>query len=179
METYLALLRGINVTGRNKLPMKELAAMFEDVGCSDVRTYIQSGNVVFTAPATLARRIPTLMNEAIGEQFGYDIPVVLRRASELADIVAANPFAGRGIDAKQLHVAFLADAPDGDAIAELDPQRSPPDEFVVVGGQIYLRLPAGMARTKLTNAYFDRVLDTVSTMRNWRTTKKLLELSTG
>lgn len=177
MDTYVALLRGINLGGHHKLPMKNLAAMFEAAGCRDVRTYIQSGNVVFRADERRAATIAEVIREAIDGELGYQVPVVVRSAEDLARVVADNPFAGPDVDDKQLHIAFLAERPGAAAIAELDPQRSPPDQFEVVGREIFLRLPNGMARTKLTNAYFDRVLGAVSTVRNWRTANKLLELA--
>lgn len=179
MSIHVALLRGINVGGHNKLPMKDLAALFGEAGCNDVRTYIQSGNVVFGATAGLARRIPDIMCRLINDRFDLQIPVVTRSADELATIVSTNPYAGDGADEKQLHVAFLADTPSAASLAALDPHRSPPDEFVVHRAEIYLRCPNGVARTKLTNAYFDATLETTSTMRNWRTTLKLLEMTGG
>jgi len=176
-NAYVALLRGINVGGHNKLPMKSLASMFERAGCGHVSTYIQSGNVVFTAGAALAARIPELIKQSIIEEFGYEIPIVTRTAAELDDIVAANPYARAGIDERELHVAFLADQPAATAVAALDPNRSPPAEFVVHGCEIYLRYPEGLARTKLTNAYFDSRLATTSTVRNWKTTLRVAELA--
>ena len=177
MGVHIALLRGINVGGHNKLPMKELAAMFEEADCAEVRTYIQSGNVAFEAPAALARRIPGIIAASIDDRFGLQIPVITRKASEIADIVSSNPYARDGADKKQLCVAFLADTPSAEGLAALDPHRSPPDEFVVRGAEIYLRLRNGAAGTKLTNAYFDATLGTTSTVRNWRTTLKLLEMT--
>ena len=108
----VALLRGINVGGKNKLPMADLAAMFREAGCSDVRTYIQSGNVVFRAGPALAGDIPSLISASIMDQFGYRVPVVTRTASEFQEIVQANPFAETGSEANKLHVMFLADLPD-------------------------------------------------------------------
>ena len=177
MGVYIALLRGINVGGRNKLPMKDLARMFEGAGCTDVRTYIQSGNVVFRADEALAGRIGGLIVATIEEELGYQVPVVVRSAEQLERAVAGNPFAGDEVDDKQLHVAFLAEEPKEAAVAELDPERSPPDRFEISGREIYMHLPNGVARSKLSNAYFDRVLATVSTVRNWRTTKRLLEMA--
>ena len=176
-NAYVALLRGINVGGHNKLPMKILGSMFERAGCDHVGTYIQSGNVVFTAGAALAARIPELIKQSITEEFGYEIPIVTRTAGELDDIVAANPYVRAGIDRRELHVAFLADQPAAAAIATLDPNRSPPDEFVVHGCEIYFRCPEGLARTKLSNAYFDSRLAPTSTVRNWKTTLRLAELA--
>jgi uncharacterized protein (DUF1697 family) len=177
--TYVGLLRGINVGGKNKLPMKDLAAMFVAAGCGDVRTFIQSGNVIFKSDATLSRRVPDLVAAQIAERFGYRTPVVLRSAEQIREVIRANPFVEAGTDEDALHVMFLADLPKAAAVAALDPERSPGDTFVVCGRDVYLRLPNGGAKTKLTNAYFDSKLVTVSTVRNWRTTTKLLELMTG
>ncbi|MEM9555111.1 MAG: DUF1697 domain-containing protein [Acidobacteriota bacterium] len=177
----IALLRGINVGGKNKLPMAELREIFAGVGCRDVVTYIQSGNVVYSVYDELAPRVAEAVSVAITARFGYEIPVVTRDAEELAVVVDGSPYVRDDLTDEQrkkaLHVAFLADEPPTDRIAALDPRRSPGDEFTVRGRTIYLFCPNGLARTKLTNAYFDSVLGTISTMRNWRTTLKLLELS--
>ena len=174
---YIALLRGINVGGKNRLPMKDLAAMFDDAGCEGVRTYIQSANVLFRADPKVAEEIPTLISASIQRGFGYEIPVVTRRAADLEAVVQANPFVQAGAETDKLHVVFLADPPDTEHVEALDPNRSPPDEFAVRGREIYLHCPNGMARSKLTNAYFDSRLSTVSTMRNWKTVRKLIELA--
>ncbi|HEY7023017.1 MAG TPA: DUF1697 domain-containing protein [Ktedonobacterales bacterium] len=176
-RSHVALLRGINVGGKNPLPMKALAEEFVAAGCGDVRTFIQSGNVVFSAPpgkdeSELAR----LLGARLAERFGYTAPLVLRTTEELRDAIANNPCLAMGAPEETLHVMFLTATPDAEAVKKLDPDRSPGDEYRVIGREIYLRLPSGMARTKLTNAYFDSKLGVTSTARNWRTTTKLLEL---
>jgi uncharacterized protein (DUF1697 family) len=173
-DVHVALLRGINLGGR-RLPMKALADLFADTGCEDVRTYIQSGNVVFRADAKLAGRVPALVAKDISKGFGFDVPIVLRTAAELAAVVRNNPFLAAKADPKTLHVAFLADRPSKQCVAALDPHRSPPDEFVVRGSEIYLRCPNGVGQSKLTNQYFDSTLKTTSTVRNWNTVMTLLE----
>jgi uncharacterized protein (DUF1697 family) len=177
--SYVALLRGINVGGKNKLPMKDLTAMFVEAGCRGVRTYIQSGNVIFEAAAGAAARLPGVIEKRIAGQFGYRTPVILRTANELREVVAGNPFLKAGAGPEMLHVMFLADRPAAGAITALDPQRSPPDEFIVQGREVYLRLLLGGGKSKLTNAYFDAKLSTVSTVRNWRTVTTLLEMAGG
>ena len=174
---HVALLRGINVGGRNKLPMRELAAIFADAGCTDVTTYIQSGNVVFQASAELAHRIPKLMTDGIAERFDLRVPVVTRSAAEFDQVVAGNPYLEIEPDFTRLHVAFLADHPTEAAVNALDPDRSPPDAFELHGREVYLHLPNGAARSKLTNAFFDSKLGTTSTARNWRTVLKLHDLT--
>jgi uncharacterized protein (DUF1697 family) len=175
-DTYLGLLRGINVGGKNILPMKDLAAMFVAAGCSDVRTFIQSGNVVFKASSGVAKKVPLLVADQIMTQFGYKTPVVIRTTEQLREAHLGNPFIEQGADEDQLHLLFLADLPKAPAVAGLDPERSPGDRYVVRGRDIYLCLTTGAAKTKLTNAYFDSKLATVSTGRNWRTVTKLLAM---
>jgi uncharacterized protein (DUF1697 family) len=174
---YVALLRGVNVGGRNILPMKDLVGMFTAVGCTDVRTYIQSGNVVFRAGPALARRIPAAISSAISDRFGFQVAVIMRTADELRAIARGNPFLTQGTDVATLSVAFLVDAPDVTRLTRLDPSRSAPDAFAVRGREIYLHCPNGFASTKLTNAYFDAVLETTSTARNWRTVHTLVEMT--
>ncbi|MBZ5618303.1 MAG: DUF1697 domain-containing protein [Acidobacteriia bacterium] len=179
LSTYVALLRGINVGGKNRLPMPDLAQMFVEAGCADVRTYIQSGNVIFKASEAHAGKLPVLIPRRISEDYGYKIPVVTRTAGQLQDTIQNNPFLKAGTPEATLHVYFLASLPDPSSIAALDPDRSPPDRFCVRERDVYVQLPNGMARTKLTNAYFDSKLATISTARNWRTVLTLFELMQG
>jgi uncharacterized protein (DUF1697 family) len=175
--THVALLRGINVGGKNPLPMTELAEEFVAAGCERVRTFIQSGNVIFSAPpgkdeSELAR----LLGARLAERFGYTAPLILLTTEEVRVAIANNPYRAMGAPEETLHVMFLTATPEAASVEQLDPDRSPGDTFAVVGREIYLRLPNGMARTKLTNAYFDTKLGVTSTARNWRTTTKLLEM---
>jgi uncharacterized protein (DUF1697 family) len=178
-ETYVALLRGINVGGKNKLPMQHLAAMFVESGCSDVRTFIQSGNVIFRANAKHAARLATLIAAEIDKRFGYRTPVIVRTADQLRHVFGNNPYLVAGVAADFLHVMFLADLPLAGSVEALDPKRSPPDEFTVLGQHVYLHLPMGAGKSKLTNAYFDSKLKTIGTSRNWRTVTKLVELASN
>jgi uncharacterized protein (DUF1697 family) len=174
---WVALLRGINVGGKNLLGMTALASMFEEAGCEDVRTYIQSGNVVFRASAPRAKGLAGEITAAIERDFDLRVPVILRASHELERVSRNNAFLARGLPTASLHVMFLADAPDAAAIARLDPTRSPPDEFIVDGREVYLWFANGAGRTKLTNQYFDSRLATTSTLRNWNTVLKLTEMA--
>jgi uncharacterized protein (DUF1697 family) len=174
--TYLALLRGINVGGKNKLPMKDLVELFVSAGCGDVRTYIQSGNVIFRVAPGLSPRLPGLITAQIGTRFGYQIPVVLRTTDQIGHVIANNPFLKAGVGEDDLHVLFLADMPAPRRIDDLDPDRCPPDAFALRGQEVYLHLPNGVARSKLTNQYFDAKLATTSTGRNWRTVTNLFAM---
>lgn len=167
---HIALLRGINVGGKNRLPMKDLSRLFTEAGCTGVGTYIQSGNVIFDATPQVLKRLAARVGHGIELEFGCRTPVVLRTGEELEQAVRNNPFRE-----DEVHLVFLADQPDPAAVAALDPARSPGDRFVVTGREIYLHLPRGVARTRLTNDWFDARLRTASTMRNWRTVLNLLE----
>ena len=159
--------------------MKDLTEQFREAGCGDVRTYIQSGNVLFRADPTLAEDTPSLISESVLNRFGYRVPVVTPTARELQEIVKANPFAESGAEESRLLVLFLEDLPDRARVEAMDPNRSPGDEFVVLGREVFLHCPNGVARSKLTNSYFDSNLSTTGTARNWRTVRKLLELAKG
>lgn len=176
LKIYIALLRGVNVGGKNLLPMKDLVKMFETCECVSVRSYIQSGNVIFSAGPKVAARLPSLITTQIEKRFGHKPPVILRTLEQLDDVYSSNPFLATGAPEEMLNVMFLAHQPDAEAVSALDPDRSPPDTFTVRGQEIYLRLPNGFGNSKLTNAYFDSKLKTISTVRNWRTVGKLLEL---
>jgi uncharacterized protein (DUF1697 family) len=176
---YVALMRGINVGGKNMLPMKDLAAMFVAEGCTAVSTYIQSGNVLFSATPKVLVGLSGKITGRIAKKFGYQIPVVIRSADELARAIRTHPFLKNGADEKMVHLAFLSDVPSVEAIAGLDANRSPGDSFHVQDREIYLHLPNGAGKTKLTNAYFDSKLKTISTMRNWATVLKILAMMEG
>ncbi|MFO0760003.1 MAG: DUF1697 domain-containing protein [Byssovorax sp.] len=177
MSTQIALLRGVNVGGKNPVPMKELAALFAKLGCASVRTYIQSGNVVFQVPEDLLDDLAKRLAAGIAQRFGVTSPVVLRSAEAFAQAAARNPFLAEGADPDKLHLMFLAAAADKERVARLDPGRSPPDRFIVTGAEVYLHCPNGLARSKLTNDYFDRTLGTTSTVRNLRTVGALIEMT--
>ena len=174
-QRYVALLRGVNVGGRNKLPMADLRDIFAEAGCAAVQTYIQSGNVVFEATQDLAERVPEIVTLAIRKRFDIETAVIVRSREELRQVADSNPFDTSG-DPRLLHVAFLQDTPGAESVTRLDPDRSPPDAFAVRGRNVYLHYPNGVARSKLTNEYLAAQLQTVSTTRNWRTVLTLLEM---
>ena len=176
MTTWLALLRAVNVGGKNKLPMAELRMALDAAGFDNVRTYIQSGNILLDATErdrdALARQITAL----IEEQFGVASPTVIVTRDELATAIAGYPFPTGTPDDKLAHILFLADEPTADRIAALDPDRSPGDQFQAKGRIVYLRFASGIGTSKLTNVWFDRQLGTVSTARNLRTCTTLLAM---
>jgi len=175
-QGYIALLRGVNVGGARPLPMEALRALFTEAGAKNVESLIQSGNVVFAATEASAPQILADVGARIMQEFGFAAPMVLRDATAWKTLIDGNPFLAVGADRDTLHALCLSETPSREALARLDPRRSPGDEFEVRGRDIYLRLPSGVARTKLTNAWFDSKLRVTSTFRNWRTVLKLSEL---
>ena len=173
MSSHLALLRGVNVGGKNKVSMAELRSLFEHLGFADVSTYIQSGNVLFSPTTSVT---PEAVQVAIKERLGVDVTVVLRTPRELRRAVDALPFTD--VEMSKLHVGFMAHEPAHDVIGTLDAEPFHPEEFAVSGCELYLHLPNGMGRAKLP-AYLDRHLQVPTTIRNWKTVTKLLELSGG
>ncbi len=174
---FVALLRGINVGGKNKVSMPELRSLLESMGLENVASYVQSGNVVFRSAAGDARRLAAQIEQRVGDEFGVRPKVLMRTPAELDAIVGRNPYLSRASDLSKLHVVFLGGKTSAGKAAELDPKRSPPDEFSLDGREIYLHLPNGAARTKLTIDYFERRLGTDATARNWKTLVALQSLA--
>jgi uncharacterized protein (DUF1697 family) len=172
---YVALIRGINVGGKHRVAMRDLKTIFEQAGCANVETHIQSGNVIFEASHTIAETLPGTVQLAIVGHAGFAAPVVVRSATQMRAILEDNPYAGAS-DGDRAHIMLLSKEPNAAAVASLDKRRGHPDEFEVSGSQIYLRLINGVAGTKLSNAWFDRRLETISTGRNWRTMTTLEQL---
>ncbi len=174
MSNFVALLRGINVGGKHILPMAELRAVCQGLGWRDVVTYIQSGNVIFDAGGPEAS-LAAALSGALEARLGFAVPVVVRRATSLRATLAANPFGAEGAD--RGFIALLSSAPSAERVDKLDPNRSPPDRLVVVGSDVFLDLPNGAARTKLTVDWLERQLGGVATIRNLRTLAALAELA--
>jgi uncharacterized protein (DUF1697 family) len=174
----VALLRGVNLGARNKIPMAQLRELFEELGHDDVTTYLQSGNVVFRS-SMRRDELQQAVERAIRGRFGFDIRVLLRTKSELRATVAGNSFADRQPDPTKLHVTFLAAAPQRKLAAALEEQHFEPDEFRVKRNAVYLHCPHGYGRSKLSNALFEKELGVVATTRNWRTVTALAELANG
>jgi len=223
LNTYVALLRALNISGKNKMQMVDLKAIFEKEGCLDVKTYIHSGNVVFNTTPELARTVASRVTDAIRKKFGYEVPVVIRSLEQMRLLVYSNPFdsdrdeksptsvvvasssssstsiekkikkgkktvsrsssttttatATTKKDDRRVYVYFLGNEPDDDATSQIDANRSPPDEFVIRGDHVYLKMQSA-SKTKLSTNYFESKLATVTTARNWNTVTTVLKLMT-
>lgn len=176
----VVLLRGVNVGG-HRLAMSTLRSVLEATGCTDVVTYIQSGNAVVIPPSPEPSDLTATLREAISSAAGYDVPVVLRTRAELAAVVAANPYPGT--EGKHLHVVFFADEPPAGPLDALDLPAFLPEACTLAGRHLYLYLPNGMGRavlpTALEKAGRQAGASAVGTSRNWNTVLKLLDLAGG
>jgi uncharacterized protein (DUF1697 family) len=173
------MLRGINLGGHNRIKMEELQALFVALGHSDVTTYIQSGNIIFKSPGSDPSQLAGAIEERIAQDLGLAVTVLLRTKDELAQVIASNPFIRQRTDPARLHVTFLADAPDPHLVSRVDGHNAEPDEFQIIGREIYLHCPHGYGRTKLNNAFWERRLGVAATTRNWHTVTKLFQLAGG
>lgn len=188
MTTYVALLRGVNVGGRNKVPMARLREALLDAGMSGARTYIQSGNIVVDArgsAATVAQQV----HDVIEQAFGLTVPVVVVTAAELGAIVSANPYADEP-DHRRVHAIVMADEPDDAglaalaervAVAEAKTGAGTGDSITVVGRVAYLHTPNGFGRSELAKSVGTGARNPVAqgTARNWATVTTLLEMATS
>ena len=175
-DRRIALLRGINLGSRNRVSMPELRAALEEAGLDDVRTYLQSGNVVLTSGAA-PDRVARKCEEAITAAFGLEIAVVVRTRDELAEIVRRNPLRRVADDPKRYQVSFLARKLDRKTIGRLEAAVVAGERLVVEGREIYAWHPTGVARSKLWTLLAGRDLGVTATARNWTTVTKLLELA--
>ena len=174
MKTWIALLRGINVGGKNRVPMADLRAVIEALGAQDVRTLGASGNVVFELVVEGGSPgLEASVSEGILARFGLRVPVVVRTRDELAALMASAPFAEPDQAPTAHHVFLMSRVPDPSAVEALDPDRSPPDRFSVSGREIFVHSPNGLGRSKLTVDWFERGLGVTVTQRNWRTMQSL------
>jgi len=156
--------------------MPDLRKLFEALGAEDVRTHVQSGNVVFRSSIRSPEELVAAVEDRISSDLGLDINVLVRTKAQLAKILSDSPFASSA-DPSKLHVTLLAAEPDGGRVAALDPSKFEPDAFEVIGREVHLHCPEGYGRTKLNNAFLEKKLDRVGTTRNWRTVTTLAEMA--
>ncbi len=175
MTTYLALVRGINVAGK-KVVMAELRDLFTALGHGDVRSYIQTGNVIFTAPGRDPGKLGAEVSARLQADLGVQAEVLIRTAKELDALVAGNPFVDRKVEPKTLYVTFLAEVPAADKVDALTVPAGEKVEYELAGRDVYLHYPDGYGRAKLNNLYLEKKLKVVATTRNWNVVTKLRDL---
>ncbi|MEU4211660.1 DUF1697 domain-containing protein [Streptomyces sp. NPDC026206] len=177
MTTYVALLRGINVGGKKRVPMQTLRELLAGMGCAAVRTHLNSGNAVFTHPDAGAEALAAGLEQAIEQELGLSVTCLVRESSDIRRVVDANPFAGREVDPARFLVTFFAAPVDPSAVAGLDSAVYAPEEFVLGDRELYLYCAAGIRESKLTKILSERRLGAVGTARNWNTVTRLAELA--
>jgi len=176
MKIYIALFRGINVGGKNALPMKELVSALGDLGARNVKTYIQSGNAVFVSPEKDFKRLSAKISSEIDKRRGFKPHVLLLELEDLERAMRKNPFPEAVTDPKALHAGFLASAPENPNLKALEGLKSDSERFQLIGKVFYLHAPEGIGRSKLA-ANVERLLGAPMTDRNWRTVSKIWEMA--
>lgn len=177
-STCIALLRGINVGGRNRLPMKDLVAMLEGLGLESVKTYIQSGNVVFRTSEPDLRQLAERIGSAVNDTHGFEPRVLLLRLEELERAIRRNPFPEAEGEPKTLHLAFLESVPEAPDLEAMERIKAAQERFALDERVFYLHAPDGIGRSKLAEK-FERLLGVAATSRNWRSVQKLRALAEG
>lgn len=171
---YIAFLRGINVGGKNRIKMADLKLWFELNGFKNIKTYLQSGNIIFESDSTDITRITRNMEICLYKNFGFPIKVIIRSLDELHRIIEGNPFLkDPEYQHTKMHVTLLRDQRN----KNIDVKKGPNEKFEYNGREIYLYLPDGYSRTKLANNLWEKKLNVIATTRNWKTVNKILELS--
>lgn len=179
MTTYISILRGINVGGHRKILMAELRKMYEQLGFSQVKSYIQSGNVVFESnQKTSSIELGQLLEKSIKETFGHEVPVLIRTSEEWEIAIKTNPFLPKETNTDKLFITFLSESPSPDLKEELSSMDFLPDQLEIIDTCVYLRCERKYHETKMTHSLIERKLKVKATARNWKTIMKLKEMST-
>lgn len=174
MKTFVALLRGINVGGHNRLPMATLRQILETLDCHEVQTYIQSGNVVFDSKRQ-ASSLSKNMAAAIKESCGFEPQILVLEKTDFEQAARDNPFPVKDPDAKTLHMGFLETTPNSPDLEGLKLLASPSERFRLIGKVFYLHAPDGIGRSKLA-AKSEKLIGVPMTDRNWNTVGKILSM---
>lgn len=174
MPSSIALLRGINVSGKNKILMADLKELFINLGCESVVTYLQSGNVVYQSTTAISAED---IQSAISKQFGLEVPVLIIAADQLKTLIQNNPFIKKGADPAHCYVTFLWESPDEGTTSNCTLPANETGRFSLEENLIYVCCPDGYGRTKIHTVFFEKKLGLLATTRNWKTVNALLELS--
>jgi len=178
MGIYIAFLRGINVAGQKKVPMAALREILVDAGLNEVKTYIQSGNVVFESKIKSASKLQQLIQKAIEDNFGFKVPTLVKSVNEIEEIIAANPFdSAEYLENNRSYFVLLFESPLKEHILSFETMNYPNEEFHISNNCVYLLCKNGYGNAKLSNNLIERKLKITATARNYRTMQKLLELA--
>ncbi len=173
MNTYISLLRGINVSGQKKILMADLKSLYEDLGFKNVQTYIQSGNVVFDFKEKKADQIQQMIFDKIQAHYGFDVPNLILTPNQIITALKDNPYQ----DIEKMYFVFLAKTPSQENIDLLNTFSFDNEFYELKNNVIYFHCPDGYGRAKLNNNFFEKKLKVSATTRNLRTVKKLLEMT--
>jgi len=178
---YISILRGINVSGQKKILMKDLKALYEGLNFDNVMTYIQSGNVIFDSTEADTAKLENMIEGAIKDQYGFEVPVDVRISEDYQKIIKNCPFAPVDVekDGTKILVTFLSGMPDPDKLAAARKAATLSEVMEMDGSVLYLHCPNGYGKTKLSNAYLEKKLGLTATTRNWKSILKLRELAEG
>lgn len=180
MTTYISILRGINVSGQKLIKMDALKKMYEKLNFENIKTYIQSGNVIFSSNEKEAKNLEKIISSKIQTEFGFDVPVIVLSVKTLENIIKQNPFTKDDLkDLSFLHVTFLADKTENFDKETIIEKRLSNEEIEFTPNAIYLYCPNGYGKTKLNNSFLEAKLKVKATTRNWKTTNELLKLATN
>jgi uncharacterized protein (DUF1697 family) len=178
MSIFISLLRGINVGGQKRLSMDTLRGIYEELGFTHVRSYVQSGNVIFASEDKTRSVLVSLIEAGIEQTCGYHVEVYIRQADEIRHILTGNPFlTGRNEDPSRLHVTFYYQAPSETVLGKITVPVGIIDEFALAEMAVYLFCPNGYGKTKLSNSFFERKLGMPVTTRNWNTVNAMYKMA--
>lgn len=178
MRIYISLLRGINVSGQKKIKMADLRSLYEELNFTDITTYIQSGNVIFSSKSRNLKEPEKKITKKIEEHYNFTVPVIILTPDQIKDIIECNPFLKeKNVDTSKLYVTILKSIPSNSLIEKVKEFETKNDKFIFGIKEIYLFFPNGFGKAKLSNNFFENKLKVEATSRNWRTINKLYEIA--
>ena len=179
MKTYISILRGINVSGKNIIKMDALRNLYDKLGFQNITTYVQSGNVIFTTEKSISeKKLAQLINQEIKKEFDFDVPVIVLSVDQLKQIINENLFAkDNNKDEASLYVTFLSTIPEKPELQRVDDKKLNAEQVLIKDNAIYLYCPNGYGKTKLNNNFWESKLKVLATTRNWKTTNELLNIA--
>ena len=178
MNKYIALLRGINVSGQKKIIMKDLVLLFEEIGFLNVKTYIQSGNIIFDFTNIVEKELENLIINKIKKVYGFEVGCIVLQPKFLIKTLQNNPFQyEKNVIVEKMYFTFLNENPSLENINQLMSKDYSPDIFLIKNRVLYFYSPIGVGKSKLTNKIIEKKLNVIATARNWNTIKKIIELS--
>jgi len=175
MSIYIAMLRGINVSGQKKILMADLRAHLEELGLDNVQTYIQSGNVVFDCEDATPEELQVKIEGQIAAKYGFEVPCQVKTPEKLVHVLNNNPFEDK--DTSRLYVTFLSEVPLQELVTKLEDYNYSPEEYILDKQNIYFYSPHGYGNAKMNNNFFENKLKVAATTRNWKTVNQLAAMA--